>query len=186
MLAVALVPARCENAAVIDRLGAAGLRCPMPQKNPYAEDLGSLDPLKALAETPRKIQAVVGKWPAKRWKKSYAPGKWSARLILVHLAQTELALTTRVRFGASQDGYVAQSFDQDQWLPLDDRADGATALAAYLALRKLNVLMFKGMTPKQRARVFTHPEFGPLTPDWVAAQLAGHDIHHLKQLKQIK
>ena len=158
----------------------------MPQKNPYAEDLGSLDPLKALAETPRKIQAIVGKWPAKRWQRSYAPGKWSARLILVHLAQTELALTTRVRFGASQDGYVAQSFDQDQWLPLDEGADGATALAAYVALRKLNVLMFKRMTPKQRARVFTHPEFGPLTSDWVAAQLAGHDIHHLKQLRQIK
>ena len=61
-----------------------------------------------------------------------------------------------------------------------------TALAAYVALRKLNVLMFKGMTPKQRTRVFTHPEFGALTPEWVAAQLAGHDIHHLKQLRQIK
>lgn len=157
----------------------------MSQKNPYGEDLGSLDPLKALAETPRKIQALVGKWPAKRWGRSYASGKWSARLILIHLAQTELALTTRVRFAASQDGYVAQPFDQDQWIPLDERADGATALAAYVALRKLNVLMFKGLTPKQRTRVFTHPEYGALTPEWVAAQLAGHDIHHLKQLRLI-
>jgi hypothetical protein len=158
----------------------------MAQKNPYGGDLGSLDPLKALAETPKKIQAMVGKWPATRWAKSYAPGKWSARLILVHLAQTEIALTTRVRFAASQDGYVAQSFDQDQWLSLDERADGATALGAYVALRKLNVLMFKGLTPNQRKRVFTHPEYGPLTPEWVAAQLAGHDIHHLKQLRLIK
>ncbi len=157
----------------------------MSQKNPYAEDLGPLDPLKALAETPMKILAVVGKWPAERWEKSYAPGKWSARRILVHLAQTELALTTRVRFGATQDGYVAQSFDQDQWLPLDDRADGPTALGAYVALRKMNVLMFNGLTPQQRTRVFTHPDFGALTPEWVAAQLAGHDIHHLKQLQQI-
>ncbi len=158
----------------------------MLQKNPYADDLGSLDPLKALAITPGKIQAVVAGWPAKRWERSYAPGKWSARRILVHLAQTELALTTRVRFGASQDGYVAQSFDQDQWLPLDDPADGPTALGAYVALRKLNVLMFRGMTPKQRKREFTHPEFGGLNAGWVAAQLAGHDIHHLRQLRQIK
>jgi uncharacterized damage-inducible protein DinB len=158
----------------------------MPQKNPYAEDLGSLDPLKALAATPKRIQTLIAKWPAKQWEKSYAPGKWSARRILVHLAQTELALTTRVRFAASQDGYVAQPFDQDQWLALDDRADGATALGAYVALRRLNVMMFTGMTPKQRTRPFTHPEFGRLTPDWVAAQLAGHDIHHLKQLKQIR
>jgi hypothetical protein len=158
----------------------------MAQKNPYAADLGSTDPLKALAETPRKIRLLLGKWSRKRWEKSYAPGKWSARRILIHLAQAELALTTRVRFAASQDGYVAQPFDQDAWLLLDDHADGPTALDAYTALRRLNLAMFKGMTPAQRKREFTHPEYGQLTPEWVAAQLAGHDIHHLNQLKQIQ
>jgi len=157
----------------------------MSHKNPYAEDLGSLDPLTALAETPQKIRGLVERWPADRWEKSYAPGKWSARRVLVHLAQTEIALTTRVRFAASQDGYVAQAFSQDDWLPLDDHADGPTALDAYTALRRLNVTMFKGMTSQQRGRAFTHPEYGQLTPDWVAAQLAGHDIHHLKQLERI-
>ena len=122
------------------------------QKNPYASDLGSTDPLKALADTPRKIRKVVDKWSARRWERSYAPGKWSARRILIHLAQAELALTTRVRFAASQEGYVAQSFDQDAWLMLDDHADGPTALDAYTALRRLNLAMFKGMTPAQRKR----------------------------------
>jgi len=158
----------------------------MPQKNPYADDLGTLDPLKALAETPRKIKTLTVKWPKARWAQSYAPGKWSARQILVHLAQAELALTTRVRFAASQEGYTAQPFNQDAWLALDDHADAATAVDAYLALRRFNLAMFKGMTPKQRKAEFTHPEYGTLTPEWVAAQLAGHDIHHLKQLKQIK
>ena len=157
----------------------------MSHKNPYGEDLGSLDPLTALTETPQKIRALIEKWPPEQWEKSYAPGKWSARRVLVHLAQTELALTTRVRFAASQDGYVAQPFSQDDWLPLDDHADGPTALDAYTALRRLNVAMFKGLTPAQRVRAFTHPEYGQLTPEWVAAQLAGHDIHHLKQLQQI-
>ena len=155
-------------------------------KNPYAEDLGSTDPLKALADTPKKIRRLTEKWNTRQWERTYAPGKWSARRLLVHLAQAELALTTRVRFAASQDGYVAQPFDQDAWLLLDDHADGPTALDAYTALRRLNLAMFKGMTPAQRKRAFTHPEYVELTPEWVAAQLAGHDIHHLKQLKQIK
>ena len=154
-------------------------------KNPYAEDLGSVDPLKALADTPRKIQKLTAGWSKAKWEKSYAPGKWSARRILVHLAQAELALTTRVRFAASQDGYVAQPFDQDAWLALDDHADAATAVDAYVALRRFNLAMFKGMTPRQRKASFTHPEYGALTPEGVAAQLAGHDIHHLKQLKAI-
>jgi hypothetical protein len=156
------------------------------QPNPYAADLGGTPPLAALADTPRKIKRLTAGWTKRQWEKSYAPGKWSARRVMIHLAQTELALTTRVRFAASQDGYVAQAFNQDAWLPLDDRADGATALAAYLALRALNVTLFKGLTPEQRKRTFTHPEYGALTADWVAAQLAGHDIHHLKQLKEIR
>ena len=155
-------------------------------KNPYAHALGSRNPLEALADTPLRIEALVLGWPADRWERSYAPGKWSARQVIVHLAQIELALTTRVRFAASQDGYVAQPLDQDAWMPLDDHADGPTALAAYLALRRLNVAMFKGMTPAQRQRTFTHPEYGQLTPEWVAAQLAGHDLHHLKQLEMVK
>ena len=157
----------------------------MPAKNPYAADLGSKDPLKALGETPRRIRAVVEKWTSRQWERTYAPGKWSARRILIHLAQTELALTTRARFAASQTGYVAQPFDQDAWLRLDDHADGPTALDAYMALRRLNLAMFKGLTPAERARAFVHPEYGRLSPMWIAAQLAGHDIHHLKQLRGV-
>ncbi|HEY2433165.1 MAG TPA: DinB family protein [Vicinamibacterales bacterium] len=155
-------------------------------KNPYADDLGKADLLASLAATPKKIERLTSKWTKTRWERTYAPGKWSARRVLIHLAQTELALTTRVRFAASQDGYVAQPFNQDAWMPLDDHVDGPTALAAYLALRRLNLALFTGLTPAQRKRTFSHPEYGELTPFWVAAQLAGHDIHHLKQLQQIK
>jgi DinB family protein len=155
-------------------------------KNPYADDLGSLEPLTALAKTPERIRALVEGWSLTEWERSYAPGKWTARQVIVHLAQTELALTARVRFAASRDGYVAQAFSQDDWLPLDDHADARTALDAYTALRKLNVLMFRNLTVAQRTRLFTHPEYGQLTPEWVAAQIAGHDIHHLKQLQAIK
>jgi DinB family protein len=155
------------------------------QKNPYAEALGSLDPLKALAETPRKIKALTSRWTGRQWLRSYAPGKWTARQILVHLAQTELALTTRVRYSASQIDYVAQPFDQDAWLSLD-HADAATALDTYMALRRFNLAMFKGLSPKLRRQPFTHPEYGSLTPEWVMAQIAGHELHHLQQLKTIR
>ena len=155
-------------------------------KNPYGDELGKLDALQALTETPKKIQRLTGKWTKRQWEKSYAPGKWSARRVLVHLAQMELALTARVRFAMSQEGYVAQPIDQDAWLAADDHADGPTALAAYLALRRFNLAMFKGLTPAQRTRTFAHPEYGPLTAMWVAEQLAGHDIRHLRQLQQIK
>jgi hypothetical protein len=154
--------------------------------NPYAADLGTLDPLEALSDTPARIRAAVERWSDADFERSYAAGKWSIRKVLIHLAQTELALPSRVRFALSQDGYIAQPFSQDDWLPIDDGADARTALDAYTALRRFNLSMLRRLSPEQRARTFTHPEYGTLTVWWVANQLAGHDIHHLKQIEAVR
>jgi hypothetical protein len=154
-------------------------------KNPYADDLGDRDPYQALGETAERIRDLVRDWDDARFERSYAPGKWSARQVLIHLAQTELALTTRVRFAVSQEGYTAQAFNQDDWVPIDAKLDARTALDAYTALRRMNAIMFRNLSQAQRDRQFTHPEYGSLTAAWVAAQMAGHDIHHYKQLVQI-
>ena len=152
-------------------------------QNPYAADLGDRDALEALGDTPGRIRAAVEGWDDGRFERSYGPGKWSFRRVLVHLAQTELALGTRVRFALTEEGYTAPSFSQDAWLPIDERLDARTALDVYTTLRRMNVAMFRNLSPAQRARTFTHPEYGTLTADWVANQMAGHDIHHLKQIE---
>jgi uncharacterized damage-inducible protein DinB len=158
----------------------------MPAPNPYGEDLGSREPLATLAETAETIRQFVANWTPEQFERSYAPGKWSARKLLIHLAQTELALTTRTRFALSQTSYTAQAFSQDDWMPLDEGADALTALDAYTTLRRLNLAMWRKLTPAQRDRRFTHPEYGELTVGWIMAQMAGHDIHHFKQLQNIR
>lgn len=157
----------------------------MAFENPYAADLGNRPPLDALADTAERINLLVKDWDAAHFDRSYAPGKWSARQILIHLAQTELALTTRARFALAEPGYAAQSFSQDDWIPLDAAADARTALDAYVAMRRLNVAMWRSLTAAQLERAFSHPEYGELTVAWIMAQMAGHDIHHLRQLEVI-
>lgn len=153
--------------------------------NPYGADLGGRDPMQALAETPGQIRAIVEGWTDADFERSYAIGKWSARTILAHLAQTELALTVRARFALTTANYQAQSFDQDQWMPLDVHVDPRTALDTYTTVRRMNLAMWRGLSDAQMKRPFFHPEFGELNVAWIAAQMAGHDIHHLKQFQQI-
>jgi hypothetical protein len=155
------------------------------QPNPYGADLGTRDAREAMGETPQKIRAAVEGWTEADFERTYAPGKWSIRMVLIHLAQTELALTTRVRFALSQPTYAAQSFSQDDWIGIDANSDARTALDAYTALRRFNLAMFRSLTSEQRNRTFSHPEYGSLTVEWVANQIAGHDIHHLRQLEMI-
>ncbi len=153
--------------------------------NPYGADLGNRDALEALGDTPGRIRSTVETWTDAQFERSYAPGKWSARKVLIHLAQTELALGTRARFALSQPGYTAQAFSQDDWLPIDVSVDARTALDVYTTLRRLNLAMFRSLIPEQRHRSFAHPEYGTLTIGWIANQMAGHDIHHLKQLEMV-
>jgi len=154
--------------------------------NPYAADLENRDPYVALAETPQRIHALVEGWSDDMFERSYAPEKWSARKLLAHLAQTEVALGTRARYALTTPGYRAQSFDQDIWMPLDEAIDARTALEVYLSLRRMNLSMWRGLSREQKNRPFYHPDFGDLNVDWIAAQMAGHDIHHYKQFLQIK
>lgn len=154
--------------------------------NPYREDLGGRDPIQVMAETPRHIESLVSNMTADDLKRSYAPGKWTAAQLLVHLAQTELALTHRARMALSEAGYTAQPFNQDAWMDRESGADAATALRAYLALRALNLQMYRGLTAADRARSFRHPEYSEqLTVDWLLEMIAGHELHHVPHLEAI-
>jgi hypothetical protein len=153
--------------------------------NPYAADLGGKDPITAMGETPGKILAIVSSWTAAQFERSYAPGKWSARQVLTHLAQTELALGSRARMAVTTPQYGAQAFDQDSWIALDSRLGGREALDAFVATARMNLAFFEGLSAAQRATTLTHPEYGTLTVDWILHQMAGHHINHLLQLQQI-
>jgi uncharacterized damage-inducible protein DinB len=153
--------------------------------NPYAADLGNREPLDALADTPGRIREMVQHWSVAQFERTYAEGRWTARQVLIHLAQTELALTTRARFALSQPGYAAQAFSQDDWMPIDARTSAQVALDAYTSLRQMNMEMWRSLSDDERNRAFSHPEYGELTVWWIASQLAGHDIHHFKQLAQV-
>jgi hypothetical protein len=157
----------------------------MTMPNPYAADLGTREPLEAFSDTPFRLKSLVEGWTRAQFDRTYAPGKWTMRQVLIHLAQTELALGTRVRYALTEDGYSAQNFSQDAWLPIDGDTDAPTALDVYTTLRRMNVQMFQRLLPSQRDRTFTHPEYGQLTVAWVIAQMAGHDIHHLKQFEML-
>jgi len=100
---------------------------------PYTKFLDDRDPLAAIRDSLERVEALTRDWTPAHFERSYAPGKWSARQVLTHLAQTELALGSRARMAVSTPAYVAQPFDQDDWIALDSRLGGREAVEAFLA-----------------------------------------------------
>ena len=157
----------------------------MPIENPYAAALGDREPIAAMRESAARFRSLLDGWTPEQFERTYATGKWTARQILIHLAQTELALGTRARMALSTPNYTSQAFNQDAWMAHEPSPTGREALDALVALSAMNRAFFHALSPAERNTPFSHPEYGALTVDWMISQMAGHHIHHLTQLDVI-
>ena len=157
----------------------------MPPTTNYSQYLGDLEPLAAMRKNVERIRSVTGGWTKDRFDRAYAPGKWTARQILLHLAQTEMALGTRARMALATPNYAAQRFDQDAWVNRESRLTGAEALEAFAAISRMNGALFEGLSQPDREIAMSHPEYGSITVDWIIHLLPGHQIHHFAQLQTI-
>lgn len=155
--------------------------------NPYASFLGNRDPLEVMAATPGKLAEVVRTLGPAGLERSYAPGKWSARVVLCHLADAEIAFAFRLRQALAEPHHVIQPFDQDAWA----RTYASTALTAesaletFSAVRRWNVILLRTALPDAFAKPVRHPERGEMTFKDVVETIAGHDLNHLQQFEQI-
>lgn len=152
---------------------------------PYSPALAGRDPVVAMRETVAAIDRLTASWTARDFARRSAPGKWTAGQILLHLAQTEIALGSRARMALSTPDYAAQSFDQDAWMEREAPPSGRDAVEALVAMSGLNVALFSSLSVEDRQIAFSHPEYGQLTVDWLIHQMAGHQVHHLGQLRAL-
>ena len=155
----------------------------MTAMNPYATQLGGRDPRAVIAETPRHLADLVEKMGDEGLDRSRAPGKWSARAILCHLADCEIAFAFRLRQALAEPYHVIQPFDQDAWSTPYAALDARAALDAFSAMRRWNLALLETVKPGDLAKKLTHPERGEMTFQTVIDTMGGHDLNHLKQLE---
>lgn len=153
--------------------------------NPYASFLGNRNPFEVIAATPKELARLSEKLGPEGMKLSTAPGKWSAREILVHLADCELVFAFRLRQGLAEDHHVIQPFDQDKWARTYAAYEAPAALATFSAVRQWNLALIGTVPPEALSKMMSHPERGEMKYKEVIETMAGHDINHLQQLEAI-
>jgi uncharacterized damage-inducible protein DinB len=153
--------------------------------NPYASYLGARDPAEVIRATPALIENLIERRDAGTLNRIPAPGKWSIRDILSHLADCEIVFAFRLRQALAEHHHVIQPFDQDAWAATYDRNDAPQALAVFSVVRRWNVALVQRMSAADLARTLNHPERGDMTVKVVVDTMAGHDINHLGQIEKI-
>jgi hypothetical protein len=157
----------------------------MSQTNPYEKHLAAQDPLPVLRSTAQRIGELTDQIGLERANAAPAAGKWSAREIVCHLADCEMAFGFRLRQALAEDGHVIQPFDQERWAMNYSGYELDDALATFGAMRNWNLALLRWLSPEVHAKPVTHPERGAMTFYTIVETMAGHDLNHLGQLESI-
>lgn len=115
----------------------------------------------------------------------YAPGKWSVRFILHHLADAESVLSDRIRRTISEPRQVLWAFDQDAWATGLDYSEMPLDLSRriYDACRG-GIIHLAGKHYEGSGHLeFVHSETGIRTLRDEFDKVAEHNEHHLAQIE---
>jgi hypothetical protein len=116
-----------------------------------------------------------------------APGKWSAREIVHHLADSEMTSAIRLRRLIAEDRPMIQGYDQNEYARrlYYDRPIQAS-LEAFRAARDTTVQILERMTDTEWAREGTHSESGRYPVERWLEIYAHHAHNHADQIRRAR
>jgi uncharacterized damage-inducible protein DinB len=115
----------------------------------------------------------------------YAPGKWSIKEVLGHLADTERIFSYRLLRVGRGDTTPLPSFDENAYVPaaeFDSRAL-ASIVAELRSVRESTIALADGLPRDAWARR-GEASGKPITPRALAYIIAGHMTHHTRVLRE--
>lgn len=123
--------------------------------------------------------------PQSEWDKTYAPGKWTIRQMLVHMADVELVHLWRLSRAWAEPGSPVYAFDQDGWVgalrygerPLDVCRD------MFLGIRNQIVWYVETQPDASFDNTVHHSEAGIVPVTRILNYLVYHTEHHLEQIR---
>lgn len=116
-----------------------------------------------------------------------APGKWTAREIVHHLADSEMTAAIRLRLLIATDRPKIVGYDQDEFARrlYYDRPIEAS-LEAFKAARRTTGELLDRMSEADWAREGTHTEVGPYTVARWLEIYAVHAHNHADQIRRAR
>lgn len=154
----------------------------------YRAALGDDDPFLAMFEAPQRLRKLLKGLTEKQLSRPPAPGKWSIKQIVAHLADGEVILGSRYRLVAAHDRPAIPGYDQDLFVERLGVANATTAelLADFEMARAVNLGLLVRLSDAAFERVGIHSERGEESIATMVAMYAGHDRVHLEQVETIR
>jgi len=159
---------------------------------PYLEALAGRDPLVIQGQAPRRLQKLMQGLSESQLSRRPAPGKWSIKEVIGHLADHEVVYGFRLRCVAALERPQLAGYDENLFVTNLAVAAARTRdlFEAYAAARKANhalvLRLQKKAGPKLFERIGLHAERGPESFQVIVTRNAGHDVLHERQVERTR
>lgn len=129
--------------------------------------------------------ALLKSLPAEKWDYKYAPEKWTIKEMLLHIIDTERVFSYRAMRVARNDKTPLPGFEQDDYVPNSNASERSaeSIIEEYAALRNSTIQLFQNFTTEQLDRRGTASGY-PISTLALGFITAGHEVHHLRILKE--
>jgi hypothetical protein len=117
-----------------------------------------------------------------------APGKWSIRQIIAHLADTEIVLAHRFRQVIAEDNPTLIATNQEAWANNLDyaRRKPKQSLETMRRTRAENHDLLKALPESTYQRAGNHTERGRTTLRQLLEDYSGHTESHARQIGEVR
>jgi hypothetical protein len=124
-------------------------------------------------------------WDPALLARRYAPGKWTAREVLGHLTDAEIAFQARLRQILSEPGSPVAPFDPDRWARTLAYPQRSVSLMRRLfEAARLSMIELVDLVPEPLfGRQGAHPRHASYRAWDVVTRAATHTLHHYGQLE---
>lgn len=139
----------------------------------------------ALLHETKKTTLICYDLSSDELTKSYAPGKWTIKKILVHLADAEAMLHERIKRVIAEPRQVIWAFDQDRFCNNLEYESFPLHLskALYLANRDSILFLADKFYTSSGSNEFVHSETGVRTLKDEFEKVVTHNQNHLSQIQ---
>ena len=117
-----------------------------------------------------------------------APGKWSIRQIVAHLADSEMVGAMRFRLVIAEDKPTLTAYDEKAWTNNLDyaRRKPKQSLETFRRVRAENYELLKPLPEETFERTGIHSERGPMSLRMLLDIYADHAENHAGQLQAVR
>ena len=150
-------------------------------------NVAEVDPWTVLTSTASRLRQLAAGRREDDLGRKPAPGRWSVREILAHLADAEVVIGWRLRSILASSGTTLQPYDQNRWAEVFKYTETPVneSLDLFEINRRANVRLLRSVDPALHEHFGMHEERGRESVAHLIRLTAGHDLNHLRQIEGI-